>query len=57
LPIDAPIDNPPSVSVVIPTHRRRQALHRALLALADQSAGPGSFEVVVSVDGSEDGTL
>jgi GT2 family glycosyltransferase len=49
--------SPPSVSVVVPTHRRREALRRALLALADQSVGPETFEVVVSVDGSEDGTL
>jgi GT2 family glycosyltransferase len=47
----------PSASVVIPTHGRREALRRALLALADQSVAPETFEVVVSVDGSEDGTL
>ncbi|MBA3865469.1 MAG: glycosyltransferase family 2 protein [Solirubrobacterales bacterium] len=47
----------PSVSVVIPTHRRREALRRTLLSLGDQIVGPESFEVVVSVDGSEDGTL
>jgi GT2 family glycosyltransferase len=49
--------SPPSVSVVIPTRRRQQALRRALLSLGDQSVGPGSLEAVVAVDGSEDGTL
>lgn len=57
MPIDAPIDSPPTVSVVIPTHRRQQALRRALLSLGGQSVGPETFEVVVSVDGSGDGTL
>ena len=45
------------VSVVIPTHRRRAALRRALLSLRDQTVGPGSFEAVVAVDGREDDTL
>jgi len=47
----------PAVSVVIPTHQRRDALERALRSLGDQTAPAGSYEVVVSVDGSTDGTL
>jgi glycosyltransferase involved in cell wall biosynthesis len=43
-------------SVVIPTHQRREALRRALLALSDQTADAASYEVIVSVDGSSDGS-
>lgn len=43
-------------SVVIPTHQRREALWRALAALAAQTVAPESFEVIVSVDGSTDGS-
>jgi GT2 family glycosyltransferase len=45
-----------SVSVVIPTYRRRESVIRALSALAGQDVPPGDFEVVVAVDGSDDGT-
>lgn len=45
-----------SVSVVVPTYRRRASVIRALAALARQDIPPGEFEVVVSVDGSDDGT-
>jgi GT2 family glycosyltransferase len=45
------------VSVVIPTYRRKDALLRALRALATQTIGADSYEVVVVVDGSDDGTL
>jgi glycosyltransferase involved in cell wall biosynthesis len=44
-------------SVVIPTHQRREALRRALTALAAQTVAPESFEVIVSVDGSTDGSV
>lgn len=44
------------VSVVIPTHQRREALRRALTSLALQIAPADSYEVVVSIDGSTDGT-
>jgi GT2 family glycosyltransferase len=47
----------PLVSVVIPTHQRRDALRRVLASLAQQSADPGSYEVVVAVDASTDGTV
>lgn len=43
-------------SIVIPTHQRREALRRALLALAEQTAPAASYEVIVSLDNSTDGT-
>jgi GT2 family glycosyltransferase len=46
----------PAVSVVIPTYRRRASLERALSALARQTLPATSYEVIVSIDGSEDGT-
>ena len=46
----------PEVSVVIPTYRRKASVERALKGLCHQSLPPGRFEVVVSIDGSEDGT-
>src|SRR5688572_30585556 len=47
----------PTLSVLVPTHQRRAHLARALHALARQSLPPEIFEVVVSVDGSTDGTI
>lgn len=44
------------ISVIIPTHQRRDAVQSALVSLARQTAKPDSYEVVVSVDGSTDGT-
>jgi glycosyltransferase involved in cell wall biosynthesis len=44
------------VSVVIPTRGRKPSLLRALASLRTQSLPPGEYEVIVSVDGSEDGT-
>ena len=46
----------PAVSVLIPTHQRREALRTVLESLAEQSAAPGSYEVVVSLDACSDGT-
>ncbi len=46
----------PEASVIIPTHQRREALRRALLAFAEQTAAPGCYEVLVSIDGSSDGS-
>jgi glycosyltransferase involved in cell wall biosynthesis len=48
--------SPPLVSVVIPTYQRRALLELALGALARQEMAAGQYEVVVSVDGSDDGT-
>ncbi|MBI2835566.1 MAG: glycosyltransferase [Acidobacteria bacterium] len=47
---------PPRISVVIPTYRRRDAVRRALTALATQELPERAYEVVVAIDGSEDGT-
>ncbi len=44
------------ISVVVPTYRRRESLRRLLLALGNQTLEPKAYEVVVSIDGSEDGT-
>jgi hypothetical protein len=38
-----------SISVVVPTHQRRDSVVRALTALAHQDLPAGEFEVVVSV--------
>ena len=46
----------PRVSVVIPTYRRRDALRPTLEALARQELPASAYEVVVAIDGSEDGT-
>lgn len=46
----------PAVTVMIPTHQRREALRAALDSLAAQGADPASYEVVVAVDASTDGT-
>jgi GT2 family glycosyltransferase len=46
----------PAVSVLIPTHQRRQALRAALESLARQSAEADSYEVVVATDACSDGT-
>jgi len=47
----------PAVTVVIPTHQRREALRTVLESLSRQSVAPGLYEVVVAVDASTDGTL
>lgn len=46
----------PRASVVIPTYRRRDALLRLLGALVTQTIPPEDYEVIVVVDGSDDGT-
>ncbi len=46
----------PHVSVVIPTYRRQASVERALEALCRQTFPATQFEVVISIDGSEDGT-
>ena len=46
----------PELSVIVATHNRRETLRRCLDTLAEQSADPGEFEVIVADDGSEDGT-
>ncbi len=46
----------PKLSVIIPTYRRRASVERALHALARQTLSPETYEVIVSIDGSQDGT-
>lgn len=46
-----------ALSVAIPAFNRSAALHWTLLALADQTFPPDSFEVIVAVDGSTDDTV
>jgi glycosyltransferase involved in cell wall biosynthesis len=46
----------PELSVVIPTHNRRELLRACLDSFEQQSAPAGTFEVVVVIDGSTDGT-
>jgi glycosyltransferase involved in cell wall biosynthesis len=46
----------PELSVVIPTHNRRELLGACLDSFERQSASTDAFEVVVVVDGSTDGT-
>ena len=44
------------ISVVIPTYQRRATLERALVSLRSQTLPAESYEVIVSIDGSDDGT-
>ncbi|RIK39962.1 MAG: hypothetical protein DCC55_16440 [Chloroflexi bacterium] len=44
------------ISVVIPTYQRCAAVQRLLQALAHQTLPAEQFEVIVSIDGSTDGT-
>lgn len=46
----------PYLSVIIPTFRRRDSVERALHALTRQTLAPERYEVIVSIDGSQDGT-
>ncbi len=48
--------DPPELSVVIPTYNRRERLQVCLDALARQTQDPATFEVVIADDGSADGT-
>ncbi len=47
---------PSSISVIIPTYGRCVQVQRALEALARQTLAPDRYEVIVSIDGSVDGT-
>ncbi len=44
------------LSVIVPTHNRRELLRRCLDSLAAQTAAADSFEVIVAADGSNDAT-
>lgn len=47
----------PEISVIVPTHNRREYLRLCLDSLERQMAPPQTFEVVVVIDGSTDGTV
>lgn len=47
----------PAVSVVIPTFQRCASVRRALRSLGRQTLPADAYEVIVSVDGSDDGTV
>src|SRR5256885_6588786 len=47
----------PSVSVIIPSYNRRERLRRLLSELERHRERGSSFEAVVAVDGSTDGTV
>ncbi len=44
------------ISIIVPTYRRRESVRRLLRALSGQTLAPGLFEVIVAIDGSDDGT-
>jgi GT2 family glycosyltransferase len=44
------------VSVIVPSHNRERALDRTLEGLASQTLSTSNFEVIVSLDGSIDGS-
>jgi glycosyltransferase involved in cell wall biosynthesis len=44
------------ISVVVPTYNRRDLVQRTLDSIFRQNVSPSSFEVIVVVDGSTDGT-
>jgi glycosyltransferase involved in cell wall biosynthesis len=46
----------PELSVLIASHDRPEKLRRCLESLAEQSADPASFEVIVADDGSPEST-
>jgi GT2 family glycosyltransferase/peptidoglycan/xylan/chitin deacetylase (PgdA/CDA1 family) len=46
----------PRLSVVVPTFQRREVLARTLPTMLDPAMPAGSYEIVVVVDGSTDGT-
>ena len=46
----------PAISVIIPTHNRRDSVCRTLAALSRQTIDPAEFEVIVIADGCVDDT-
>lgn len=45
------------ISVIIPTYNRCRSVNRLLAALAKQTFPKDNYEVIVSIDGSDDGTI
>jgi GT2 family glycosyltransferase len=56
MPPELPVRHAAELSVVVPTCERRDAVERLLRALLRQTLPPERFEVLVAIDGSEDGT-
>ena len=54
--MEAQPPTPIKVSVVIPTYNRRESLARTLTTVFAQDFPPKEYEVVITVDGSTDGT-
>ena len=46
----------PRISVIVPTYQRCDSVARLLRALAQQTLAPEAYEVIISIDGSRDGT-
>ena len=46
----------PDISVIIPTYNRCNSVERILHALLNQTLAPAAYEVILSIDGSQDGT-
>ena len=46
----------PNLSVIVPTYQRCDSVERLLHALARQTLPCDAFEVIISIDGSDDGT-
>jgi glycosyltransferase involved in cell wall biosynthesis/peptidoglycan/xylan/chitin deacetylase (PgdA/CDA1 family) len=46
----------PELSVIVPSHNRRRLLERCIETMRAQTLDPASFELIVAVDGSTDGT-
>lgn len=52
----APKPHAPEISVIMPAYNRRDVVVKSLRAYAQQNLDPARFEVIVSDDGSSDGT-
>lgn len=50
------VEAAPAISVIVPTWQRRDSLLRLYEALARQTIPAADYELIVSIDGSEDGT-
>ncbi len=46
----------PKLSVIVPTYQRRASVERLLRALTYQTLDCDTFEVIIAIDGSDDGT-
>ncbi len=53
---DAEFARPPAISVVVPVHRAASTIERCLRSLIDQTADPDTYEVLMVLNGPEDGS-